>query len=105
MTTVCQTCRRENDDRREHCHWCGATIPPPVQVEAVVHNDIEMAGLAREFLKGVEFALSLVRHDDPCNVREYLAKCPESYRSGKQGCIEAIERYLKFNNAGSDVPK
>ncbi len=26
--TICPTCRRENDDRREHCHWCGAELPP-----------------------------------------------------------------------------
>jgi hypothetical protein len=56
-----------------------------------------MVGLAREFLKGVEFALSLVQSDDPCNVREVLAPHPESYRHGKRDAADAIARYLKPN--------
>ena len=56
-----------------------------------------MVGLAREFLKGVEFALSFMQYDDPCNVREVLARCPESYRQGKQDAVAAIARYLKPN--------
>ncbi len=54
-------------------------------------------GLASEFVKGVEFALSLVRDSDACGVRESLAKCPETYRQARRESVQAIERWLKPN--------
>jgi hypothetical protein len=60
----------------------------------------QLVGLDREFLKGVEFALSLVRDYDTCGVRESLAKCPETYRQARRESVQAIERWLKLNATG-----
>jgi hypothetical protein len=76
-------------------------------VADTVRRDV---GLASEFVKGVEFALSLVRDSDACGVRESLAKCPETYRQARRESVQAIERWLKPNNPlcvknDKEVPK
>lgn len=54
---------------------------------------------AREFLHGVEYAMTLVRESDSIGVSAALAKCPESYRRGQQDAIRAITTYLYPHNA------
>jgi hypothetical protein len=89
-----------------------ADVPAGAQIEAVNtetpaaprNTEEQLVVQAREFVRGIEFALSLVRDSDSIGVNAVLAKCPESYRRGQRDAINAIASYLYPHNTERHAP-
>jgi hypothetical protein len=80
-------------------HWDMPNTRPhaPERNDGIVPADVRPV---REFLRGVEFALSLADQSDVCGASAVLADDPESYRRGHKSAVDAIARYLQPNASG-----